>query len=57
MEYINDHGTYADIPVKQIVDAWKEVYGQERVKGWIKVFDASDGRLNRRLEREDWVRD
>ena len=57
MEYINDHGTYADIPVKQIVDAWKEVYGQERVNGWIKAFDASDGKLNRKLEREDWVRD
>jgi hypothetical protein len=57
MEYLNDHGTYADIPVDQIVDAWKAVYGFERVKRWIKAFEASGGKLNRKLEREDWIRD
>jgi transglutaminase-like putative cysteine protease len=57
MEYINDHGTYADIPVNQIVDAWKEVYGLERVKQWIKAFETSGGKLKRKLESEDWIRD
>jgi transglutaminase-like putative cysteine protease len=57
MEYINDHGTYADIPVNQIVDAWKEVYGVERVKQWIKAFETSGGKLKRKLESEDWIRD
>ena len=57
MEYIHDHGTYADIPVNQIVDAWKEIYGNARVKGWIEAFEASDGKLKRKLESEDWVRD
>ena len=57
MEYLNDHGTYADIPVDQIVDAWKEVYGVERVKRWITAFEAFGGTLKRKLESEDWIRD
>jgi hypothetical protein len=57
MEYINDHGTYADIPVDQIVDAWKEVYGAERVRQWIKAFETSGGKLKRKLESEDWIRE
>jgi transglutaminase-like putative cysteine protease len=57
MEYITFHGTYADIPVDQIVDGWKETYGHERVKKWIKAFDATDGKLKRKLENEEWVRD
>jgi hypothetical protein len=57
MEYITFHGTYADIPVDQIVDGWKETYGHERVKKWIEAFDATDGELKRKLENEDWVED
>jgi transglutaminase-like putative cysteine protease len=57
MEYIRDHGTYADIPVDRIVDAWKETYGHERVRKWIDAFDATGGELKRKLENEDWVRD
>ena len=56
MEYIHDHGTYADIPVDQIVEAWKATYGQERVQQWIKIFEESGGELKRRLEKEDWIR-
>jgi transglutaminase-like putative cysteine protease len=55
MEYIHDHGTYADIPVDQIVDAWKETYGHERVRKWIKAFEASGGKLKRKLENEEWL--
>jgi transglutaminase-like putative cysteine protease len=57
MEYITFHGTYADIPVEQIVDGWKETYGLDRVKKWIEAFDATDGELKRKLENEDWVED
>jgi transglutaminase-like putative cysteine protease len=57
MEYITFHGTYADIPVDQIVDGWKETYGHGRVKKWIEAFDATDGELKRKLENEDWVED
>jgi transglutaminase-like putative cysteine protease len=38
MEYIRFHGSYADIPVAEIVAAFKEAYGQERVQGWIDSF-------------------
>jgi transglutaminase-like putative cysteine protease len=27
-EYAKDHGTFADVPYKQIVDAWNEAYGE-----------------------------
>ena len=57
MEYIHDHGSYADIPVGQIVDAWKETYGHERVRKWIKAFEASGGKLKRKLENEEWLED
>lgn len=55
MEYITDHGTYADIPVDQIVDAWKIVYGHERVRRWIKAFEASGGNIKRKFENEDII--
>ncbi len=46
MEYIKFHGLYADVPVDEIVAAWKKAYGEERVQAWIrsskrKVIEAS----------------
>ena len=38
MEYVADHGTYADIPVDMLVAAWKAAYGEERVQGWIETL-------------------
>jgi transglutaminase-like putative cysteine protease len=55
MEYIKDHGTYADIPVDQIVDAWKAVYGQERVKQWIANFEKSGEKIERSFISEDFI--
>jgi len=57
MEYISFHGTYADIPVSQIVDGWKENYGAERVAKWIAAFEASGADLERKFENEEWVKD
>ena len=56
MEYITDHGTYADIPVDQIVEAWKATYGRERVRKWITAFEKSSGTIKRKFENEDIVR-
>jgi len=39
MEYLAFRGTYADIPVKEIVSAFRETYGEERVKYWIESFE------------------
>lgn len=55
MEYIHDHGTFADIPVDRIVDAWKAVYGEERVKQWIANFEKSGKKLERNFISEDFI--
>ena len=44
MEYVADHGTFADIPVENIVAAWKRAYGKTRVKKWIEEFEKSGGK-------------
>ena len=41
MEYIDDHGVYADIPLKTILTAWEAVYGRERIQEWIRLFEAN----------------
>jgi transglutaminase-like putative cysteine protease len=56
MEYVHDHGAYADIPVERIVEAWSETYGKERVRNWIAAFEASGDRSNRRFDAEDVVK-
>ncbi len=55
MEYIADHGTYADIPVGKIVAAWREVYGEDRVRKWIDGYEASTGVSGRDFDVEDVV--
>jgi transglutaminase-like putative cysteine protease len=44
MEYVAFHGVYADVPVDQIVEAWKKAYGEDRVRGWVKRFEEAKGR-------------
>jgi len=40
MEYIRYHGTFSDIPLKDIMAAWKGTYGKERVEKWITDFES-----------------
>jgi hypothetical protein len=54
MEYVAFHGSYADIPVDQIVVAWKEAYGQSRVMGWIEHFEKR-AKIQRKFIKEDLV--
>jgi len=57
MEYIADHGTYADIPVKKIMAAWESEYGRERVRQWIADFEApGGGAVARDFASEDIVK-
>jgi transglutaminase-like putative cysteine protease len=56
MEYVKDHGTFADIPFDRIIDSWKALYGAERVRQWIDAFEKSGEKRYRKLENEDWVR-
>lgn len=52
MEYVAFHGSYADIPVAQIVAAWKEAYGKDRVGRWIELHERGQA-LRRDFYAED----
>jgi transglutaminase-like putative cysteine protease len=53
MEYVAFRGVYADVPVVEIVDAWKEAYGEDRVNYWIKGLEEAQGRSLSDFEREE----
>ena len=38
VEYLVHHGEYADVPLEEIVPAWKRVYGQETVTAWMELW-------------------
>ena len=53
MEYIEYHGTYADIPVAAIVAAWENTYGRDRVRSWIRQFREREEESLARFEQEE----
>lgn len=53
MEYVALHGVYADIPVDQIVSAWEEAYGRDRVRNWIERFKERGDRSLSEFEKEE----
>jgi len=55
MEYVDDHGTYADIPVDEIVIGWEKIYGKNRVRNWIEGYENSDNGSGRDFDAEDAV--
>ncbi len=55
MEYVADHGAYADVPVSDIVAAWRKAYGDSRVQRWITEFENSSGKMQRDFSNEDIV--
>jgi transglutaminase-like putative cysteine protease len=55
MEYVEDLGTYDDIPVALIVSGWERVYGKERVAGWIRMFEEGGEKSVRDFAREEVV--
>jgi transglutaminase-like putative cysteine protease len=55
MEYVYDHGTYADVPVSEIVAAWERAYGRERVRQWIAGFEQMAGTSDRDFIREEVI--
>jgi len=54
MEYIEDHGSYYDVPLAAIVSAWKRIYGKERIARWIKNYERF-GDLRRDFYREEVI--
>ncbi len=55
MEYVADHGSYADIPVDDIVAAWAKEYGQDRIRKWIAAYEKSEGGPGRSFGEEEVV--
>ena len=55
MQYITDHGAYADVPVDEIVLAWKKEYGEHRIRQWIEGYENSDEENGRDFSREEVI--
>jgi transglutaminase-like putative cysteine protease len=53
MEYVEDLGTYDDIPVEAIVTGWENVYGKDRVRRWILIFEEHGSKSLRDFWKED----
>jgi len=56
MEYLEFIGSYADIPVNEIVAAFRKTYGQERVQGWIESFEKYGDVRRGRFDTEDIIK-
>ena len=56
MEYLRDHGSFADIPLDRIVASMKAVYGAERVGQWIAAYESADGKSGRDFSSEEVTR-
>ncbi len=50
MEYVTDHGAYADLPLGEILSAWRNEYGS-RVDNWIKLIKKGK-KLNDNIDNE-----
>jgi hypothetical protein len=55
MEYVDDHGTFADIPVDEIILGWEKIYGQARVRHWIEGYEQSDSKAGGDFDREEII--
>ena len=53
MEYIAYHGTWPDVPVGDIVSAWENAYGKDRVDHWRAAFKEGPERSNKDFTAED----
>ncbi len=56
MEYLEFHGSFADIPVTRIVEEWNRAYGRERVQSWIESFEKYGDIRRGRFDTEDIVK-
>jgi len=40
VEYIKYHGSYADLPLEDLIQSFRKIYGDERVDLWIEVLES-----------------
>ncbi len=55
MEYVEDLGSFQDVPVGTIVQAWKDAYGHERIEAWINLLEQSRSEPARDFSSEDII--
>ena len=55
MEYVTDHGAFADVPLEKIIAAWEQEYGKDRVRKWIAGYEKSGGKSERDFSREEVI--
>jgi transglutaminase-like putative cysteine protease len=53
MEYLVFHGSFADIPVSNIVRSFEQTYGVDRVRNWIASFESVGSSRPRNFDQED----
>jgi transglutaminase-like putative cysteine protease len=53
MEYLAFHGSFADIPVARIADAFQVAYGHDRVRSWIENYEKYGTIRSNRFDEED----
>ena len=44
IEYVNRHGTFADLPLEPLLESWNETYGKGRVMMWTRMLES--GRMS-----------
>ncbi len=54
MEYMQEHGTFADVPLAEILAAWEETYGRDRVREWIARYEEA-GASGRDFDSEEVI--
>ena len=57
MEYLEYQGTYADVPVSEILKGWEESYGKERVDKWRNMHRKSSDSNLPNFETEEVLKD
>jgi len=53
MEYLEFLGIYADVPVAEIISAFRQTYGEERVDYWIRMSEEREGERVSDFEQEE----
>ncbi len=56
MDYLEDHGTYADIPIDTIISAWEDAYGKDRVQSWKDLHRRFNGNPLGNFDDEEVVK-
>lgn len=41
VEYVSYHGSFEDLPLDRILEAWRDVYGADRVRAWTDALKAA----------------